>query len=167
LPILTAALNLPRSSAPSKRTKLCWREGKQHARSRRERFVVEEGFAGAATGETVVQGVLDRNLRQVRATVVPNVARETLQNEILKNVKYGTKVHTDSAVAYDQGMQWRFVHEMVNKTESFADKFTSTEWKTSGRFGPSVYSGLISHFLWPGAKKHDAFSGRCSKRERH
>ncbi len=27
--------------------------------------------------------------------------RETLQDEVLKQVKYGTKVYTDDAVAYD------------------------------------------------------------------
>jgi hypothetical protein len=42
--------------------------------------------------EAVVQGMLDRNLREVRATVAPNVKRETLQNEILSSVKYGTTV---------------------------------------------------------------------------
>jgi transposase-like protein len=74
---------------------------------------------GGAQGKAVIQGILDRNLRQVRATVVPNVKRETLQSEILKQVKYGSKVYTDDAVAYTQGMQWRYVHEVVNKTESY------------------------------------------------
>ncbi len=74
---------------------------------------------GGASGKTIVQGMLDRNAREVRAKVVPNVKRETLQNEILNNVKYGTKVYTDDAVAYEQGMQWRFVHEFVNKTETY------------------------------------------------
>ena len=50
-----------------------------------------------------MQGILDRNLRQVRATVVPNVKRETLQNRDSQNVKYGTKVYTDDAVAYEAG----------------------------------------------------------------
>jgi len=66
-----------------------------------------------------VQGILDRIARQVCATIVPNVKRETLQNEILKQVKFGTKVYTDDAVAYEQGLQRRFVHEFVNKTESY------------------------------------------------
>ncbi len=74
---------------------------------------------GGASGKTIVQGILDRTARQVRAKVVPNVKRETLQTEILRQVKYGTKVYTDEAVAYEQGMQWRFVHDMVNKTESY------------------------------------------------
>jgi hypothetical protein len=42
-----------------------------------------------------------------------------LQNQILKNVKFGSTVYTDNAVAYDNGMQRRFVHDVVNKTESY------------------------------------------------
>ena len=74
---------------------------------------------GGASGKAVVQGILDRTARQVRAKVMPDVKRETLQSEILKQVKYGTKVYTDDAVAYEQGMQWRFVHDFVNKTETY------------------------------------------------
>jgi len=88
-------------------------------RSRRLRFAQQEGYIGSSTGKTIVQGILDRNLRQVRAKVVPNVTRETLQDEILKNVKYGSTVYTDNAVAYDNGMQRRFVHDVVNKTEAY------------------------------------------------
>ena len=39
-------------------------------RSRRAKFAAQEGFTAAATGKTIVQGMLDRNLRQVRANVV-------------------------------------------------------------------------------------------------
>src|SRR5579862_88972 len=74
-----------------------------------------------ASGKTIVQGILDRTARQVRAKVVPDVKRETLQTEILRQVKYGTKVFTDSAVAYEQGMQWRFVHDMVDKSVSYVN----------------------------------------------
>jgi transposase-like protein len=88
-------------------------------RSRRIKFAIQEGFVGASTGKTIVQGILDRNLRKVRAQVVPNVTRETLQNAILKNVKFGSTVYTDNAVAYDNGMQRRFVHDVVNKTETY------------------------------------------------
>jgi transposase-like protein len=88
-------------------------------RSRRVRFAIQEGYAGATTGKTIVHGILDRNLRKVRAQVVPNVTREALQNAIFKNVKYGSTVYTDSAVAYDNGMQRRFVHDVVNKTEAY------------------------------------------------
>jgi hypothetical protein len=33
------------------------------------------------------------------------VNRETLQNELLKNVKYGSKLYTDDAVTYENGLQ--------------------------------------------------------------
>jgi hypothetical protein len=74
---------------------------------------------GGASGKAVVQGILDRTARQVRAKVMPDVKRETLQAEILKQVKFGTKVYTDDAVAYEQGLQRRFVHDFVNKTETY------------------------------------------------
>ena len=73
---------------------------------------------GGAQGKAVVMGILDRDLRKVRAKVVPNVKRDTLQAEVLSNVKYGSKVYTDDAVAYDK-LQWRYVHEVVNKTETY------------------------------------------------
>lgn len=63
--------------------------------------------------------MLDRNLREVRATVVPNVKRETWQNQILKNVKFGSKVYTDTAVGYEARLNWHFVHDMANKTEAY------------------------------------------------
>lgn len=74
---------------------------------------------GGAFGKTVVQGILDRTARQVRAKVMPDVKRETLQAEVLNQVKYGTKVYTDDASAYMDKLQWRFVHEIVNKTETY------------------------------------------------
>jgi transposase-like protein len=69
-------------------------------------------------GKTAVQGILDRELRQIRCKVIPNVRRETLQNEILKNVKYGSEVYTDSAVGYD-ALRRRFVHDTVNHVEQY------------------------------------------------
>ena len=69
-------------------------------------------------GKTAVQGMLDRELRQVRAAVVPNVKRETLQAEVLKNVRYGSRVYTDDAVTYDK-LHWRYVHDVVNHADSY------------------------------------------------
>ncbi len=84
-------------------------------RNKREKV---EGL-GPFKNKTIVQGILDRNLRQVRAHVVPNVSREVLQAAILKNVGYGSKIYTDSAVAYESGLNWRFVHDVVNKSEGY------------------------------------------------
>lgn len=52
------------------------------------------------SGKTIVQGILDRDLRAIRAKAVPNVKRETLQNEVLNNVKYGSTAYKDDAVGY-------------------------------------------------------------------
>ena len=48
--------------------------------------------------------MLDRDTREIRSKVIPNVKRETLQNEILNNIEYGGRVYTDeAAVYYDLG----------------------------------------------------------------
>jgi hypothetical protein len=44
-------------------------------------------------------GMLDREIRQVRATVVPNVKRATLQEKILNNVEGGSQLMTVRCVA--------------------------------------------------------------------
>jgi transposase-like protein len=73
---------------------------------------------GAYYGKAIVHGILDRDTRKVRAKVVPNVRRETLQGEILKNVKRGSAVYTDQAVAYDS-LKKEFIHETVNHVETY------------------------------------------------
>ncbi|MFZ1166050.1 MAG: IS1595 family transposase, partial [Candidatus Sulfotelmatobacter sp.] len=87
-------------------------------RDRRERFASERGHTGGATGKAIVQGMLDRDERKVRATVVPNVKRETLQTEVLNNVKYGSKIYSDDAVPYD-GLKRKYIHEVVNHAEEY------------------------------------------------
>ena len=62
--------------------------------------------------------MLDRELRQVRASVVPNVKRETLQSEILKEVRFGSKVYTDSAVVYDK-LHHHLVHDVVDHVSTY------------------------------------------------
>ncbi len=87
-------------------------------RDRRARFAAENGHTGGSTGKTIVVGMLDRDERKVRASVVPNVKRETLQAEILNNVKFGSPVYTDDAVPYDN-LRWKYIHETVNHAEEY------------------------------------------------
>jgi len=87
-------------------------------KDRRERFAAESGHTGGITGKTVVQGMLDREARQVRANVMGDVKRETLQDAVLNNVKYGSSVYTDDTVAYDK-LHWRYIHEVVNHSETY------------------------------------------------
>ena len=55
---------------------------------------------------------------KVRAKVVPDIKRETLQNEVLQNVNNGSAVYTDSAVGYDK-LHSRYVHDVVNHAEAY------------------------------------------------
>jgi transposase-like protein len=69
-------------------------------------------------GKTAVMGMLDREQRKIRATVVPNTRRDTLQTEILNQVEYGTKIYTDQAVSYDS-LTKKYAHEVVNHLEGY------------------------------------------------
>lgn len=75
---------------------------------------------GGTFGKAVVMGMLDRELRQVRATVVPDVKRETLQNQVMKEVRFGTKVYTDEHVGYDN-LRNKFVHDVVVHAQEYVN----------------------------------------------
>lgn len=83
--------------------------------SRRVRFQAEKSAA-----KTVVIGLLDRQRREIRAKVVPNIERQTLQTEVLNEVKYGSKVYTDNSVAYDK-LRYKYVHDVVNHAERYVN----------------------------------------------
>lgn len=70
------------------------------------------------TGKTAVMGMFDRESRQVRAKVVPNVRRETLQNEILNHIEHGSKIYSDQAVAYNS-LKEKYVHETVTHVDHY------------------------------------------------
>jgi len=84
-------------------------------RSRRLRSIELNG----AHGKAVVMGMLDRDARKVRAKVVPNVTRETLQNEILNQIAGGSKVYTDGYPAYDRLAAKQYIHETVNHVNEY------------------------------------------------
>src|ERR1700683_946475 len=65
-------------------------------------------------GKTIVMGMLDREMRQVRAMVVPNVKRVTLQEKILNNVEGGSQVITDDFPVYHYALADQFAHDVVN-----------------------------------------------------
>lgn len=69
--------------------------------------------------KTAVVGMLDREARQVRATVIPNVKRETLQNEILRQIEKGSTVYTDGYPSYDTLKAQNFIHETVNHVDEY------------------------------------------------
>jgi transposase-like protein len=70
-------------------------------------------------GKTVVMGMLDRESRHVRAQVIPNVKRETLQNAILNQIEGGSTIYTDGYPAYDHIKAQDYVHEVVDHVEEY------------------------------------------------
>src|SRR5450432_3261228 len=72
-----------------------------------------------APGKTIVMGMLDRNMRQVRAMVVPNVKRVTLQEKILSHVEAGSHVITDDFPTYKYALAEKFAHDVINHVEGY------------------------------------------------
>jgi transposase-like protein len=87
---------------------------KMHSDKRRARMTAMNG-----RNKVVVMGMLDREARRVRAKVIPNAKRETLQNEILNAIERKSTVYTDSATGYDALAVKDFVHETVNHVEEY------------------------------------------------
>lgn len=72
-----------------------------------------------------VQGIYDQETRQMRAKVVPNVRRESLQKMILEGVQFGSTVWTDEARAH-KSLKENFVHKTVNHAVSYVNKGVTT-----------------------------------------
>jgi transposase-like protein len=87
---------------------------KMHADKREARY-----RAISARPNVPVMGMLDRESRQVRARVVPNVKRETLQNAILEQIEKGSSVYTDRGVGYDNLAAREYIHETVNHVQEY------------------------------------------------
>jgi transposase-like protein len=99
--------------------------------SRRERMAKEtrpnrtQIYNNTYGHKIAVQGIFDKEARQVRAKVVPNVRRATLQKEILSGIEWGSTLHTDQAQAY-KSLKDQFVHETVNHAVCYVSKGVTT-----------------------------------------
>lgn len=82
------------------------------------RLKLRLGMNGYAE-KTAVFGMLETGTRQVRAMVIPNVKRNTLQAAILDNVGFGATIHTDQWPGYDGLAAKQFVHETVNHMQEY------------------------------------------------
>jgi transposase-like protein len=92
----------------------------------KKRLALKIGGNGYAE-KTAVMGMLDRGTREVRAMVIPNVKRETLQNKILEHVGFGSTVYTDGWPGYDRTDAMRYVHETVNHATEYVRGEVSTQ----------------------------------------
>jgi transposase-like protein len=95
-------------------------------KSRKARVQARDGHKGGYVGKTAVHGMLDRELRMVRAKVMPNVRREDLQNAILENVTPFAKVYTDEFSGYDD-LSKGFVHKVVNHSREYVNGQVHTQ----------------------------------------
>jgi transposase-like protein len=77
--------------------------------------------------KAIVMGMIDTSTRQVRAMVIPNTRRETLQGKILQHVGWGSHLHTDEHVSY-QGIDAThlFVHKTVNHMKEYVNGKVTT-----------------------------------------
>jgi ISXO2-like transposase domain len=94
-----------------------------HAKRRAQfREARESSMTGDANlvNKTAVMAVLDRELREVRATVVPKVNREALQNAVLSHVAHGSKIYTDEARVY-RSLPKEYSHDFVNHMEKYVN----------------------------------------------
>jgi len=94
-----------------------WIGGKHKNLHAKKRERIKDGWE--KDNKTIVMGMLDRDTRQVRAKVIPDVSRLTLQGEILKKVSKAAPVYTDSAQGYNRMAIKGFVHETVNHMEEY------------------------------------------------
>jgi transposase-like protein len=74
---------------------------------------------GGSHGKAIVMGLLDRDARKVRASVIPDVSRGVLVVEVLKNVEHNSTIYTDGATGYDGLKDHRFIHETVTHIEEY------------------------------------------------
>ena len=105
--------NRHKSKSNTVRRQIVTREGK------RIKNPLYKSEAGRGTKKTPVVGMLDRELRQVRAQVVPNVNREILMDAILKNVEKRSTVYSDGLKDYAPLKQMEFIHETVNHVTEY------------------------------------------------
>lgn len=66
-----------------------------------------------------VMGMVDRDAQKVRAQIVPNIQRETLQKAIIEQIERGSTVYTDNATGYDRLLLDGYLHQIVNHTEEY------------------------------------------------
>jgi transposase-like protein len=95
---------------------------------RSRRWALKGKFGVGGNNKTAVMGMVDRDTRQVRAKVLPEVTRERLQNEILEQIEKGSKIYTDQHGGYDRLSFKGFVHETV----THADEYVRGQVHTQG-----------------------------------
>jgi len=88
--------------------------------SRRNRIKRELGGMQGGAGKTIVLGILDRNNKKIRTSVIPERTADQMQGAVLKNVERGATVYSDE-FASSWRMDKEYVHEVVNHLETYVN----------------------------------------------
>jgi transposase-like protein len=96
-------------------------------RAKLEAIANERGEKYRYAGKTIVHGMLDRTMRQVRVSVIPDVKRKTLQEQILKHVSHGTSIVTDDFVSYRHLLGRKYLHHIIDHTKSYVEGAVHTQ----------------------------------------
>jgi hypothetical protein len=94
-------------------------------RIQRKKYSIDRN-KGHMIAKTAVHGMLDRELRQVRAKVIPNATRPVLQDAILKNVTPFAKVYTDEHAGY-LGLDKNYVHKVIDHSREYVNGQVHTQ----------------------------------------
>jgi transposase-like protein len=87
-------------------------------KARRQRASSVNGGMHGGAGKAIVMGMLERG-KNVRATVIPDRTKATMQPIIGANIEPGSQIYSD-----EHGEAWRmaeYEHSMVNQLETYAD----------------------------------------------
>lgn len=92
-------------------------------KDRKERMLKNKG--GGAVGKAAVLGLLERHgegkkCSTVRASVVPDVRRGTLNKKIVEQVAPGATVYTDALQSYF-GLQGQYAHSVIDHSEKYVE----------------------------------------------
>ncbi len=96
-------------------------------RAKLQAIATAQGEKYRSAGKTIVFGMVDRDMRQVRAMVVPNVKRSTLQDKILNNIEAGAQVITDDFPTYRYALADKFVHDIIDHTKEYVKGVVHTQ----------------------------------------
>ena len=75
---------------------------------------------GGTEGKVAVMGLLERNSKNVRLKVLPNVRAFHVRGNVIDNVEKGSTVYSDSLRSYRNLPVDGFTHEFIDHAESYA-----------------------------------------------
>jgi transposase-like protein len=92
--------------------------GKARNMHKNKKWAKMRDFSGVV-GKVAVMGLLERD-GQVRAKVIRNTRRKSLQPEILKHVEPGTTIYSDALKSYEK-IGDDYIHQVIDHAEKYVD----------------------------------------------